>query len=65
MDVKSSKSLRLLYSGIERPLSTVAIVSSTANSVNSSITYKLKVAINIHRLALFMIGVMLIFIDAK
>ena len=34
---------------IERRLSAVAIVSSIAYSVNSSITYKLKAAIKIHR----------------
>lgn len=50
---------------IERRLSAVAIVSSIAYSVNSSITYKLKAAITIHRHALPLIGVLLIFIDVK
>lgn len=45
----------------ECQLSSAAIFSSAAYSVNSSITYKLKSAINIHRLALTFIWPMLVF----
>ena len=48
----------------ECQLSSAAIFSSAAYSVNSSITYKLKSAINIHRLALTFIWPMLVIIDA-